>query len=521
MMHSELHGRAGSEHTENTYDEIVSSNTKQLSTSVSKLTHQYSLNQRFWHDEKVKKIYVRMTEMLNLIVVGNPDKHSFFSEDHGEGAFPVSRLFESTPDSLRSKLLPLTSKTLEFLQELPVIFMTEPEFEVEVEEHEDHDLGGWKSHVSIGRISNIKLSDKKREKVLVFDYELTKKIGYQYLASDNNYKELELGSFGLSRNFWAVKSMNLNHCLDILGLGAFAADVPAAVTAEAPDNEEDLEVISDINQFLEIILNHPQNDNEDVFYRGHSDISYQLEPSLFRKDAQGNYRYRHHESDMITELLTVQPAEFRDDRYMLDKLVRMQHYGLPTRLLDVSTNPLIALYFACSKIKRDELGNEIDGNVIILTTPKSEIKFFDSDTVSCIANLSRLPSRIKSILNTSLSTPEFNATEECGQLLHLIRNEKSYFKSIIDPAHLNKIVLVKGRLSNVRISSQAGAFLLFGENVDLPETGLSTLNVRKLLIRNKEHLMRQLSRFGINESTVYPGIEKAATEIAKLYDGRS
>ncbi|MCS5960637.1 hypothetical protein LNP74_16615 [Klebsiella pneumoniae subsp. pneumoniae] len=38
---------------------------------------------------------------------------------------------------------------------------------------------------------------------------------------------------------------------------------------------------------------------------------------------------------MINELLTVQPAEFMNDRYMLDKLVRMQHYGLPTRLLDV------------------------------------------------------------------------------------------------------------------------------------------------------------------------------------------
>lgn len=456
--------------------------------------------------------------MLNLIVVGNPDHHSFFSDTHGEGTFPVSRLFESTPDSLRSKLLPLTSKTFDFLQELPVIFMTEPEFE---HGEEDEGLGGYKSHVSIGRISNIKLLDKKREKVLEFDYELTKNIGYQFLASDKDYKELELGSFGLSRNFWAVKNMNLNHCLNILGLGAFASDVPATVTAEAPDNNEDLEVISDIKQFLEIILNYHQESDEEVFYRGHSDISYQLEPSLFRKDSQGNYRYRHHESDMITELLTVQPAEFRDDRYMLDKLVRMQHYGLPTRLLDVSTNPLIALYFACSKIKRDKDGNEIDGNVILLTTPKSEIKFFDSDTVSCIANLSRLPSRIKSKLDTSLAIRAFNATEECGQLLHLIRNEKSYFKDVIDPQHLNKIVVVKGRLSNVRISSQAGAFLLFGENVNLPETGLSTLNVRKLVIRNKEHLMKQLSRFGINESTVYPGIEKASTEIARLYDGRS
>ena len=47
------------------------------------------------------------------------------------------------------------------------------------------------------------------------------------------------------------------------------------------------------------------------------------------------------------------PNFFSDCTTALDYLVVLQHYSFPTRLLDFTENPLVALYMACATEKSD------------------------------------------------------------------------------------------------------------------------------------------------------------------------
>lgn len=137
--------------------------------------------------------------------------------------------------------------------------------------------------------------------------------------------------------------------------------------------------IGSLSTLLKLLKDdQPPNTHVDLF-RGHSKREYRVHPSLFRDGAP-----RRDESNLLRELISAHPGEFRNDSSTFERLVRMQHYKMPTRLLDLSFNPLVGMYFACCS------NDEISGHLIRIRVPKTEIKYYDSDTVSGVANLAHL-----------------------------------------------------------------------------------------------------------------------------------
>jgi hypothetical protein len=86
------------------------------------------------------------------------------------------------------------------------------------------------------------------------------------------------------------------------------------------------------------------------WFRGQDDISWGLIPSICRGEQEPlkrEYEHLKRFRQMAPRFIDLQP---RDE---WEWLFLMQHYGVPTRLLDWSESPLVGLYFAVSNAKHD------------------------------------------------------------------------------------------------------------------------------------------------------------------------
>ena len=281
--------------------------------------------------------------------------------------------------------------------------------------------------------------------------------------------------------------------------------------------------IKSIADFISELQKIPRKGNFELYFRGHNDVGYLLEPSIYR-----NNRLISNENIIFKEFILRTPSDFLNEKSALEKLVKMQHYGLPTRLLDITTNPLVALFFACHTKRK----NNNNGKVIVFRIPKSDIKYYDSDTVSIIANIAKRPADFS--INIAKrkyyrrdEIKAFNEDEHIPYLLHEIKEEKSYFQSIINPNDIERVVAVKVKQSNSRIIKQSGSFLIFGINrvknkaAKIPDDWIINLELKQVDFEidnlSKNDILEELNILGINEATLFPELDNQAEYLKKHY----
>lgn len=263
-----------------------------------------------------------------------------------------------------------------------------------------------------------------------------------------------------------------------------------------------------------------------LYFRGEPALGLRLSPSVIRDELS------EYEGDMLRDLRSRRPQEMRDMGSALDQWVIARHHGLKTRFLDVTKNPLVALYFACAE---DAQYDDQDACLHIFGVPEALIKRFDSDTISVIANLATLPKPDQDLL---LSPPagglleprvalDFNA--KWGRLYQLLEREKSHFEERIEIKDLYGVFVVEPQQSSDRVRAQSGAFLVsaFRERFDYPEGtdwngGVRPYNHSTMPIPSyyKEHIRNELRMLDVTHETLFPGLDSSAAAITDSYSRR-
>jgi len=471
---------------------------------------------------------------------------------------PTSRFLEYTEENIRILFKIISQEKLDQIKKYPALITIE-RFEKEItlakinsivyEQNKQNIVINFIKLTSITTSSDsIDYSEsdtreETKEKYIKFNEKIASiklSLKFEDLEEYRNHWALKTGDiFDIAINNQNLQSFNNSSYKDLFP--DYKVDIPTleytdlksesstGVTLEvtldtSPQNSEDEESISSVSKYIAHInnlINESTLEDREVFFRGHSDAKrYFLQPSLFRQYKDKGLIYLTSERNSFMDLLTTEPKSFGNESRCFDILTHMQHYSFPTRLLDISSNPLAALYFAC-EIKKNDKGEEIDidGEVILFSIKESEIKYFDSDSISCLTNLAKLTEDqkddLRNLINTDKDTLDSNdhsQNETYARYIHYIRQEKPYFEPKIRIADINKVMCVKGRLTQDRIIAQAGSFLLFGLDSKLPEDGNDLFKIERIRIKSafKKDLLNELDLLKVNLRTIYPSLENTS-----------
>lgn len=287
------------------------------------------------------------------------------------------------------------------------------------------------------------------------------------------------------------------------------------------------ERITNISSFIECVmkkrsemLDQENLNNSMWFFRGQKCDQWSVIPSVFRGDSLSVER------DTIGDALRRNPFEFRN-MSEFETLTKLQHYGLSTRLLDVTLNPLVALFFATERHVEYTQGKNFQ-----YTQKKYDgIVYYGYKQWHTTTEL-------PAIIASAIPFTDFNQDMTVDKFLtdlldnHMITSKQKDYLSSDNyapfVAYIQGNYFTRSNQSNERLVRQSGAFMIPAslnivgddENVgarrlEKSKCILNDMFVGKIIIPEeyKPSIRDELDFFNINESTMFPELEHQMTYI--------
>lgn len=244
-----------------------------------------------------------------------------------------------------------------------------------------------------------------------------------------------------------------------------------------------------------------------------------------------------HESDILNEAIRTFPAQFTNDKTTFEILTRMQHYGYPTRLLDVTQKITTAIAMVLSPDAHGYEYADKTGFIHVYRVSEAKIKYSTGDTVTALSNLARI--NYKHVDLEDLSYLAYECQNERAGFMWMPKRDRIKDKQGVSQKldrDIKKVWCVKPIINNPRIDSQLGEFFLFGcgnkkekleasfreedyNNENATTNGIARIGVIAVHKEAKEAFLNMKQYLDISLARIYPDFHYHSETIRNRYQG--